>query len=120
MGKPERKRPLERPRRRLEDNIKIDLQELGTQESLYIAATRFGLSDFRRPAALWRTPKRQPDRHLLQHEASPVQMLDGLCCPNVKTQLMEREACRLVSSSGRFKASQCHRNVDRCVPIGTT
>ena len=29
MGKPEGKRPLERPRRRCEDNIKKDLQELG-------------------------------------------------------------------------------------------
>jgi len=29
MGKPEGKRPLGRPRRRLEDNIKIDLQEVG-------------------------------------------------------------------------------------------
>ena len=29
MGKPEDRRPLGRPRRRLEDNIKIDLQELG-------------------------------------------------------------------------------------------
>jgi hypothetical protein len=29
MGKPEEKRLLGRPRRRLEDNIKIDLQELG-------------------------------------------------------------------------------------------
>jgi hypothetical protein len=29
VGKPEGKRPLERPRRRLEDNIKIDLQEVG-------------------------------------------------------------------------------------------
>ena len=28
-GKPEGKRPLERPRRRLEDNIKMDLQEVG-------------------------------------------------------------------------------------------
>ena len=27
MGKPEGKRPLERPRRRWEDNIKMDLQE---------------------------------------------------------------------------------------------
>ena len=26
-GKPERKRPLERPRRRWEDNIKMDLQD---------------------------------------------------------------------------------------------
>ena len=29
MGKPEGKRPLVRPRRRWEDNIKIDLQEVG-------------------------------------------------------------------------------------------
>jgi len=29
VGKPEGKRPLWRPRRRLEDNIKMDLQEVG-------------------------------------------------------------------------------------------
>jgi hypothetical protein len=29
MGKPERKRPLGRPRCRWEDNIKMDLQEVG-------------------------------------------------------------------------------------------
>jgi hypothetical protein len=29
MGKPERRRPLERPRRRWEDNIKIDLRDVG-------------------------------------------------------------------------------------------
>ena len=29
MGKPEGKRPLGRPRRRWEDNIKMDLQEIG-------------------------------------------------------------------------------------------
>ena len=29
MGKPERKRPLERSRRRWEDSIKMDLQEVG-------------------------------------------------------------------------------------------
>jgi hypothetical protein len=29
MGKPEGKRPLGRPRRRWEDNIKIDVQEIG-------------------------------------------------------------------------------------------
>ena len=29
VGKPERKRPLGRPRHRWEDNIKIDLQEIG-------------------------------------------------------------------------------------------
>jgi hypothetical protein len=29
VGRPERRRPLGRPRRRWEDNIKIDLQEVG-------------------------------------------------------------------------------------------
>jgi len=29
VGKPERKRPLGRPRRRWEDNIKMDLKEVG-------------------------------------------------------------------------------------------
>jgi len=29
VGKPERKRPLGRPRRRWEDNIKMDVQEVG-------------------------------------------------------------------------------------------
>jgi hypothetical protein len=29
VGRPEGRRPLERPRRRWEDNIKMDLQELG-------------------------------------------------------------------------------------------
>ena len=29
VGKPEGKSPLERPRRRCEDNIKMDLQEVG-------------------------------------------------------------------------------------------
>jgi hypothetical protein len=29
VGKPDRKRPLERPRRRWEDNVKADLQEVG-------------------------------------------------------------------------------------------
>ena len=29
MGKPEGKRPLGRPRRRCEDNIKMDFQEVG-------------------------------------------------------------------------------------------
>jgi len=29
VGKPEGKRPLERPRRRCENNIKMDLQEVG-------------------------------------------------------------------------------------------
>ena len=31
VGKPEEKRPLGRPRRRREDNIKMDLQEVGCE-----------------------------------------------------------------------------------------
>ena len=30
VGKPEGKRPLEKPRRRWEDNMKMDVQELGS------------------------------------------------------------------------------------------
>jgi hypothetical protein len=36
VGKPEGKRPLGRPRRRWEDNIKMDLQEeWGAEESIW-------------------------------------------------------------------------------------
>jgi hypothetical protein len=31
VGRPEGKRPLERPRRRWEDNIKLDLRETGIE-----------------------------------------------------------------------------------------
>jgi len=34
VGKPEGKRPLRRPRRRWEDNIKMDLQEVGLEYGL--------------------------------------------------------------------------------------
>jgi hypothetical protein len=34
MGKPEGKRPLGRPKRRLKDNIKMDLQEVGPRHVL--------------------------------------------------------------------------------------
>ena len=33
VGKPDRNRPLGRPRRRCEDNIKMDLQEVGGVET---------------------------------------------------------------------------------------
>jgi hypothetical protein len=36
VGKPDGKRPLGRPRRRLEDNIKIDLQEEGCADMDWI------------------------------------------------------------------------------------
>ena len=42
VGKPERKRPLGRPRRRWEDNIKMDLREVGCDpgESIDFAEDR--------------------------------------------------------------------------------
>jgi len=36
MGKPEGKRPMVRPRRRWEDNIKLDLQEVGCRDMDWI------------------------------------------------------------------------------------
>jgi hypothetical protein len=36
VGKPEGKRPLGRPRRRQEDNIKMDLQKVGTEGMVLI------------------------------------------------------------------------------------
>jgi hypothetical protein len=36
VEKPERKRPLERPRRRWEDNIKMDLQGVGCEDMDWI------------------------------------------------------------------------------------
>jgi hypothetical protein len=36
VGKPEGKRPLERPRNRWEDNIKLDLREIGIDEANWI------------------------------------------------------------------------------------
>jgi hypothetical protein len=42
LGKPEGKRPLGRPRRRLEDNIKMDLQEVGWgMDWIYLAQDRY-------------------------------------------------------------------------------
>ena len=40
VGKPEGKRPLGRPRRRWEDNIKTDLQELGCRGVDWIELAR--------------------------------------------------------------------------------
>jgi hypothetical protein len=36
VGRPEGKRPLGRPRRRWEDNIKLDLKEIGIDEANWI------------------------------------------------------------------------------------
>jgi hypothetical protein len=36
VGRPEGKRPLERPRRRWEDNIKMDLRVIGIDEANWI------------------------------------------------------------------------------------
>jgi hypothetical protein len=40
MGKPERKRPHGRPRRRWEDNIKMDLQEVGAWTGIELTQDR--------------------------------------------------------------------------------
>ena len=37
MGRPERKRPFGRPRRRWKDNIKIDIQAVGWEGMAWIA-----------------------------------------------------------------------------------
>ena len=37
MGKPEGKRPLGRPRHRREDNIKMDLREVGCDPRVWVA-----------------------------------------------------------------------------------
>jgi hypothetical protein len=40
VGRPEGKRPLGRPRRRWEDNIKLDLRETGIDGAKWIRLTR--------------------------------------------------------------------------------
>ena len=45
IGKPEGKRPLGRPRRRLEDNIKMDLQEMGYGLWTGLNWLRIGIGD---------------------------------------------------------------------------
>jgi len=42
VGKPEGKRPLGRPRRRLEDDIKTDLQEVGCRDMTGLRWLRIG------------------------------------------------------------------------------
>jgi len=45
VGKPEGKRPLGRPRRRWEDNIKMDLQEVGCGVWTGLSWLRIGTGD---------------------------------------------------------------------------
>jgi hypothetical protein len=40
VGRPEGKRPLGRPRRRWEDNIKMDLREIGIVGTIWIRLTQ--------------------------------------------------------------------------------
>jgi hypothetical protein len=42
VGKPEGKRPLGRPRRRWEDNIKMDIKEIGINGANWIQWFRIG------------------------------------------------------------------------------
>jgi hypothetical protein len=43
VGRPEGKRPLERPRRRWEDNIKLDLREIGIDRASWIQLAQDGV-----------------------------------------------------------------------------
>ena len=45
VGKPEGKRPLGRPRHRREDNIKMDLQEVGGGHGDWMELVRIGTGD---------------------------------------------------------------------------
>ena len=47
VGKPEGKRPLGRPRRRWEDNIKMDLQEVGGSRGDWMEMAQDG------PCTIW-------------------------------------------------------------------
>jgi hypothetical protein len=40
VGRPEGKKPLERPRRKWEDNIKLDLREIGIGRANWIRLTQ--------------------------------------------------------------------------------
>jgi hypothetical protein len=44
VGSPEGRRPLGRPRRRWEDNIKLDLREIGIDEANWIQLAQVGSS----------------------------------------------------------------------------
>jgi hypothetical protein len=48
VGKPDGKRPLEKPKRRWEDNIKLDLREIGTDGAnwIWLAQDRVQLRAF--------------------------------------------------------------------------
>jgi hypothetical protein len=43
VGKPETKRPLERPRRRWKDNIKMNLQEVGGDRGDWMELAQIGI-----------------------------------------------------------------------------
>jgi hypothetical protein len=43
IGKPESNRPLGRPKRRWEDNIKMDLREIGTEGANWIRLAQSGI-----------------------------------------------------------------------------
>jgi hypothetical protein len=45
VGSPEGRRPLERPRRRWEDNIKMDLREIGIDGRTGFSWLRIGSND---------------------------------------------------------------------------
>ena len=58
MGKPESKRPLGRPRRRWEDNIKMDFREMGCdpRDWIHLAEDRDQWRDYVRAVMNLRVP----------------------------------------------------------------
>jgi hypothetical protein len=58
VGRPEGKRPLERPRRRWEDNMKLDLREIGIDGANWIqlAQDRVRWRDFVNTVMNFRVP----------------------------------------------------------------
>jgi hypothetical protein len=63
VGRPEDKRPLGRPRRRWEDNIKLDLREIGIDGANWIQLAQYRVQwrAFLNTVINLRVPQRQQD-----------------------------------------------------------
>jgi hypothetical protein len=67
VGRPEGKRPLERPRRRWEDNFKMDLREIGIDEVNWIRLAQDRVQ--------WRIKSKSTIRLILIHHCqNPIKM----------------------------------------------
>ena len=81
VGKPEGKRPLGRPRRRWEDNIKIDLQEMGGGfgDWMELARDRDRLRALVIAVMNLRVPK-NAGNFLTSCRTNQLASQEGLCC----------------------------------------